>query len=494
MGALRVSSEPTSADAGLAVKPPFLTFVLIAINVLIYVMIQYQGGPTYENLIRYGAKENGLIAEGEIGRLFFPMFLHASPAHILFNMFALYQFGRVFEVLTGARNLFVTYVLGGLAGNAVSFTFTNSLSVGASSSLFALLMALYVLERYQLKISAEATGIKAKTSLGPVIVINVIITFLIPNIDWASHLGGAVAGAFIGIGIVMRHKVSVRMMSMVKYWRVDNQILNLKFWHREGFYLGTVGILVLFSLAKIPAVAFADRVFGLGVLDASQTKMQGHLVSELPSYRSAFDDPNSPANPEGMIQQAISQHVAGKYESAEALYGVLLKMNQMGLGKPEFASKSTEALLEQAIEFSQSRRQMDDSLIMALTEEERSVKGDPQFCKKAADYVHGLGFFALSGSLYKCAFYDDFGNKNLARMAIADLWLNTRRCEEQMPRQLAVTEDGSPSISDLRRAEKIRRRDCFFELDLFRSELVRSGESGLLDAHGATQRIKDRQL
>jgi membrane associated rhomboid family serine protease len=489
-----VSSEPTSADAGLAVKPPFLTFVLIAVNVLIYMLIQYQGGPTYENLIRYGAKENGLIAEGEIGRLFFPMFLHASPAHILFNMFALYQFGRIFEVLTGARNFFVTYVLGGLAGNAVSFTFTRSLSVGASSSLFALLMALYVLERYQLKINAESTGIKAKTSLGPIIIINAVITFVIPNIDWASHLGGAIAGAFIGAGIVMRHKMSVRMMSMVKYWRVDNEILNVKFYHREGFYLGTVAFLVLISLSKIPAVAFADRVFGLGVLDASQTKLHGHLVSELPDYRNAFNDALSPANPEQMIHYALEQHVAGKYESSEALFSVLLKMNQSGLGKPEFSSKSTEALLEQAIEYSHLRRQLDSGLIEALSDEQRSVKGDPQFCRKAADYVRGLGFFGLSGLLYKCAFYEDFGNKNLARHAIADLWLNTRRCEGQTPREILITEDDTRSVSDLRQAEKLRRRNCFFDLELFRSELIRGEESGLLDARGAKTKTTDRQL
>jgi len=486
-----VSSEPTSTDAGVAVRPPFLTFVLIAINVLIYAMIQYQGGPTYENLIKYGAKENGLIAEGELGRLFFPMFLHASPAHILFNMFALYQFGRVFEVLTGARNLFVTYVLGGLLGNAVSFTFSRSLSVGASSSLFALLLALYVLERYQQKVSSELTGIKTRTSLGPIIVINVIITFLIPNIDWASHFGGAVAGAVIGVGLVMRHKVNVRMMSMVKYWRVDADTLKLKFFQREGFYLGAVAILVLLSLLKIPKVAFADRVFGLGVLAASHSKMQGHMDSELPSYRSSFDDPVSPANPDSLMHHALTQHVSGKYEVAGTLFSVLLRMNQMGLGQPEFASKSTETLLEQAIEYSTARRQMDTALVQALTEEERSIKGDPQFCKKAADYVHGLGFYSLSGLLYKCAFYEDFGNKDHARAAIADLWLNTRRCEEQTPSQILPPDTEPQSASEARMAERLRRRNCFFEIDLFRAELLRGEEIGLLGARGAVGPSQD---
>ncbi|MFZ9520765.1 MAG: rhomboid family intramembrane serine protease [Silvanigrellaceae bacterium] len=475
-----MTNEPTSTEAGITVKPPFLTFVLIAINVLIYIMIQYQGGPTYENLVKYGAKENGLIAEGEIGRLFFPMFLHASPAHILFNMFALYQFGRVFEVLTGARNLFVTYVLGGLLGNAVSFSFSGSLSVGASSSLFALLFALYVLERYQQKITVETTGIKTRTSLGPVIVINAIITFLIPNIDWASHLGGAIAGAFIGIGLVMKHKLNVRMMSMVKYWRVDPQTLKLKFFQREGFYLGTISALVLLSLLKIPRVAFADRVFGLGVLEASQSTMQGHGEIELPSYRSSFDDASSPANPESMLHQALAQHVAGRYEVSATMFSILQKLNQRGLGSPEFASKSTQALLEQALDAALARQPLEPTLVRALMDEERAVAPDPSFCRKSAEYVRGLGFYALSGLLYKCAFYEDYGNKEHARSAIADLWQETRRCEEtpHIPDDQS-TED---HIAFVRQA----RRSCYHEIDLFRTQLLREQQAGRLNSHGAT--------
>lgn len=462
-------------------KPPFITFVLIAVNVLIYILIQYQGGPTYENLIKYGAKENGLIAEGEIGRLFFPMFLHASLAHILLNMFALYQFGRVFEVLTGARNLFVTYVLGGLLGNAFSFTFSRSMSVGASSSLFALLLALYVLERYQQKITVETTGIKTRTSLGPVIVINAIITFIIPNIDWASHLGGAVAGAFVGVGMVMKHRVNVRMMSMVKYWRVDPQTLKLKFFQREGFYLGMIGIFVLLSLLKIPKVAFADRAFGLGVLDASQSTMQGHADTELPGYRNFFDEVNSPANPEVLLHQALSRHAAGKYDSSGPLFSVLLRLNERGLGTPEFASKSTQALLEQALELAVARKPLDPTLVRALTEEERAVAADPAYCQKAADFVHGLGFYSLSGLLYKCSFYDDFGNKELARSSFADMWLESRRCEEQ-PQPL-IENDGS---GDRLMSRRMRRVNCFSDIDLFRTELMLNQQMGLLNTRGAT--------
>ncbi|NBO38825.1 rhomboid family intramembrane serine protease [bacterium] len=473
-----MSTEPSPSEAGVTYKPPFLTFVLIAVNTLIYAMIQFQGGPTYENLVKYGAKENGLIAEGEFGRLFFPMFLHASPAHILFNMFALYQFGRVFEVLAGARNLFVTYVLGGLLGNAMSFALSKSLSVGASSSLFALLFALYVFERYQQKINLETTGIKTRTALGPVIAINAVITFVIPNIDWASHLGGGIAGVLIGTGLIMKHKINVRMMSMVKYWRVDPATLQLRFYQREGFYLGVVAALVLLSLIKVPQVSFADRVFGLGVLDASRSSMEGHADDELTAYRSSFDDPTSPANPETLLQLSLSHLLAGRYDAAVPVLSALRRLNQHGLGSAEFASKSTLALLEQASESALSRRPLDSSLVKLLTGEEHAVAADLSHCQKAADYVHGLGFYAISGLLYECAFFLDVGNKELARAGIADLWLESRRCEEQ---PISPPHDENVNPYQWTRSQ---RNACLLELDVFRSQLLRLERQGRLDVHG----------
>jgi rhomboid protease GluP len=475
----KMNSEPSSADAAVVYRPPFLTFILIGINAFVYLMIQFQGGPTYENLLRYGAKENGLIAEGEIGRLFFPMFMHANPAHILFNMFALYQFGRVFEVLTGARNLFVTYILGGLLGNAASFVLSSSLSVGASSSLFALLFALYVLERYQQKLNLESTGIKTKTALGPVIIINAIITFLIPNIDWASHLGGSIAGVLIGLGIVMKHKMNSRLLGMVKYWRVDPATLQLRFYQREGFYLAAVGILIFSSLFKIPTVSFADRVFGLGVLEASNNPTEGHAEAELPRYRSAFDTPASPVHPETLLQQAMAHLSAGRFDAAEPMFVVLKHMNKSGLGTPEFASQSTLTLLEQAEEAARNREQLDEALTRALTGEQTSVASQPGYCNKAADYARSLGFYSFSGMLYRCAFFTDFGNKKFAQAAIADLWLETSRCEKHL---LVTFRTGdSNGFGDFRN----QREACSSHLDEFRAQLIQLEGMGYLDKNGA---------
>jgi rhomboid protease GluP len=474
-----MSNETSSTDAGYEYKPPFLTFILIGLNVFIYIMIQYQGGPTYENLIQYGAKENGLIAEGELERLFLPMFLHASPAHILFNMFALYQFGRVFEVLTGAKNLFITYLLGGILGNSLSFAFTDSLSVGASSSLFALLLALYVLERYQQKINLESTGIKTRTSLGPIILINGFITFLIPNIDWASHLGGGIAGALLGTGLVMKHRVNVRVMSMVKYWRVDPSALKLKFYQKEGFYLSLLILFVFLAMTRIPLISFSDRVFGLGVLQATKTKIESRDEADLRNFNITVERTDSPASPDVMLQQAIAHLVSASYEPAVLLLQSLQRIHIQGLGTAEFRSQSTLTMIERAIDAAMNRQPLDPALVRALSGELTAVSPEPGYCEAAAKVFHGIGFHSISGLLFQCAFYAQFGHKEFAKQAMADLWLEAKRCEDQIAQMKAQDEQ---NVYEWIRS---RQRSCSRELNVFKIHLTELEKMGLLDRNGA---------
>lgn len=479
-----MNNETSSTEAGYAYKPPFLTFVLIGLNVFIYIMIQYQGGPTYENLIQYGAKENGLIAEGEFERLFLPMFLHASPAHILFNMFALYQFGRVFEVLAGARNLFIAYLMGGILGNSLSFAFTNSLSVGASSSLFALLLALYVLERYQQKINLESTGIKTRTSLGPIILINALITFIIPNIDWASHLGGGIAGALIGLGLVMKHKVNVRVLSMVKYWRVEPSSLKLKFYQKEGFYLSVLVCFVFLAMTRIPRISFSDRVFGLGVLQATKTKIESRDESDLGNFHMTFEQAHSLAGPDDMLQQALAQLAAAQYEPALLLFQVLKRIHVQGLGSAEFRSQSTFTMLERAIDAAMNRQPLDSGLARILSGELTSVAAQPDYCQKAAKVFQGLGFHSISGLLFECAFYSQFGDKNLAQNAMADLWLETKRCEDQ------ISESRQNDEQNIYEWIRDRQRSCSRELNIYKVHLSELQKMGFLDKNGAVEKFR----
>lgn len=81
------------------------------------------------------------------------MFLHAGFLHLLFNILGLYWFGKLFLYRFEGEKLLSVYLLGGLAGAFVYvlaynifpvFTSINAVLLGASASVFAILVAIAV--------------------------------------------------------------------------------------------------------------------------------------------------------------------------------------------------------------------------------------------------------------------------------------------------------------------------------------------------------------
>jgi membrane associated rhomboid family serine protease len=94
------------------VDEPRLTYALLAVIVLIHMyFFSLPLLQQVEFLTRWG-KVNDLIREGEYYRLFTSMFLHLNLAHILFNGYALYAFGRDVEALFGHIRFAIIYFLG----------------------------------------------------------------------------------------------------------------------------------------------------------------------------------------------------------------------------------------------------------------------------------------------------------------------------------------------------------------------------------------------
>ena len=56
------------------------------------------------------------IWAGEWHRLLAPHFIHSGVPHILFNMYALYIFGRLVEGMIGTRRFLTVYFVGGITG------------------------------------------------------------------------------------------------------------------------------------------------------------------------------------------------------------------------------------------------------------------------------------------------------------------------------------------------------------------------------------------
>jgi membrane associated rhomboid family serine protease len=137
------------------------------------------------------------IATGEYWRLFTAMFLHVGIFHLLMNGYALYIFGNVIEAEQGRARFALAFLVTGLAASAVSYAFGEPLvpAAGASGAIFGLFGVFlgHALRRRDLAFYAQRVR-----SAMTLIVLNAIIGFTVPGIDWRAHAGGLVAGFVLG--------------------------------------------------------------------------------------------------------------------------------------------------------------------------------------------------------------------------------------------------------------------------------------------------------
>ena len=142
------------------------------------------------------------LAAGEWWRLVSPVLVHGSLLHLLFNMYFLYLVGPLVEQLYGSVRFVVLYVLTAAAGSAASFLLGGSgPSVGASGAIFGLCGVLVLVSAVHRPV-LDRRGRAIMSQIGGLVVLNLIIGFgfdaLGANIDNAAHVGGLVAGLWLG--------------------------------------------------------------------------------------------------------------------------------------------------------------------------------------------------------------------------------------------------------------------------------------------------------
>jgi membrane associated rhomboid family serine protease len=192
-GAKTVRAPRTVFGGRVSTDTSRVTLTLIGLNVLVFVVgLAVPDLPErFGNLaLAVSSDRSHLIgvSQGEYYRLVTSAFLHAGLLHIMFNMFALAQIGAVLETALGRGRFLALYLLSALGGSVAGYVLapTYQPSVGASGAIFGLFGAYYVVVR---RLGGETQSIVV------LLVINLVITFTIPNIDWRAHLGGLITGS-----------------------------------------------------------------------------------------------------------------------------------------------------------------------------------------------------------------------------------------------------------------------------------------------------------
>ncbi|GAA4453826.1 rhomboid family intramembrane serine protease [Phytohabitans houttuyneae] len=130
------------------------------------------------------------IADGAYYRLFTAMFIHYGILHLALNMWALWVLGRNLEAVLGPLRFLTLYLLAGLGGNVACYLISpDAFSAGASTAVFGLFAAFFVILRKLGRDTSAVIGI---------LVVNLVLTFAVPSISIAGHLGGLVVGGLVG--------------------------------------------------------------------------------------------------------------------------------------------------------------------------------------------------------------------------------------------------------------------------------------------------------
>lgn len=176
---------------------------LLGLNIAVFIAILIFGGSQITNseaFLLFGAFRSDFVLDGMIWQLLTSTFVHFGLLHIVFNMMALLQIGRIVEQFYTGKKLFILYVFGGIAGSLATLLWAllmddNIDSVGASGAIFALLGLLIGGTLKQSRFEPELPF--SKESFYPTLAFAIIISFM-PNINWAAHLGGLLVGITFG--------------------------------------------------------------------------------------------------------------------------------------------------------------------------------------------------------------------------------------------------------------------------------------------------------
>ena len=159
--------------------------VLVALNVVVYIVTAAQGGGINlpgGALFSDWALQGAAVSDGDWWRLVGAMFLHGSIFHLAFNMLALYWLGTIVEQALGTPRFLLVYFVSGLAGSAGALWFSSAfaVTVGASGAIFGLIGALLILEYL-------ATGSLMGQAM-VLILVNLALTFAVPgHLDRRAH-------------------------------------------------------------------------------------------------------------------------------------------------------------------------------------------------------------------------------------------------------------------------------------------------------------------
>lgn len=186
-------------------KKPITTYILMFIMCLVFMLMYVfgNGSTSTSTLFNFGALVKPALSPI---RTVTSIFLHIGFIHLFMNMWAFNILGKQNENFYGHFKMLIIFLYSGIVGNLLSLIFmgNNSISSGASGAIFGLMGSLLYFAINQRTYMTEAL----KRDIIPVIIINIIFSFMIPSINLYAHIGGLLGGMLAASAVGIKYKSS----------------------------------------------------------------------------------------------------------------------------------------------------------------------------------------------------------------------------------------------------------------------------------------------
>ncbi|WP_018658840.1 rhomboid family intramembrane serine protease [Allofustis seminis] len=194
---------------------PYVTYGILILCTLMYLLMEIYGGSQNPFvLIHFGAKVNELIIEGQYWRLLTPVFLHIGLSHLVMNGLAIYFLGKNLEEIFGSFRYLLLFLLAGIAGNVASFATNQTISAGASTSIFGMFATVLALAKvYPRRPYFQMLAYQYRI----LIIVNIIFSLFSSGIDIAGHFGGAIGGYLATMMVVSTAAADAQHINRMKY-------------------------------------------------------------------------------------------------------------------------------------------------------------------------------------------------------------------------------------------------------------------------------------
>jgi rhomboid protease GluP len=197
-----INRSPLTPKSPGPYRPP-ITVALVGANILVFLVMVLRGvplmNPSPAQLLPFGADFGPFTLGGQPWRILASNYVHIGLVHIFFNMWCLWNLGRLVERILGGWTYFLVYTACGIAGSLASlWVHPTAVGAGASGAIFGLAGAL-ITALYLGKLPYPGQMLRGlMRSLLSFAGYNLFFGAVVPGIDNSAHIGGLVMGLVIG--------------------------------------------------------------------------------------------------------------------------------------------------------------------------------------------------------------------------------------------------------------------------------------------------------